>query len=375
LSTERITKAKMIKAMDSELKQLFQPARYDDVIIVEEGYTFTKEINLCSDIDLSSDRERQGDGILDILKKTRTKQTTLAVSREQAMSDSQSEKPTRIVIGLGKPEKYLLDCKKSAPMLNEILNLLDENSHIKAEELKSFVKKYGYLRNPAQVPFYKKTGSDITESFMKVGYDSLDAWQLFVQKITETIRLWENPLSDIYNPYTGEKDYSNKFRDIIIQVNECVLQRGFIYPRSDSGLQEKTSKRILSNKIFLAQMLQEGIRNADFEESFYVLTPSGQLFPHRTPGDLYSFMWLWIEQAILNDKAPNSLRKCIYCNEYGMAMELNRSHKRDLISKEHLWYHDVCYRRHMKRKTIEEKAKSEGRTLHIRPNARKEGVS
>lgn len=63
----RITKAKMIKAMNAQLRRSFHPVRYEDVIIVEEGYSFTEEAD--SDTDLSSDNERQSDGILDLLKK------------------------------------------------------------------------------------------------------------------------------------------------------------------------------------------------------------------------------------------------------------------------------------------------------------------
>lgn len=360
--------------MESELKQLFQPVRYNDVILVEEGYRFTEETNFGSDTDLSSEEKCQGDGILDLLKKQRIKLTTIAESREPVMADSKSEMQTKIVIGIGKPEKYLLDSRKSASMLNEILNLLDNNYQLKTEELKSFVKKYGYLHQPSQSLIHNNTKSDIVEQVVRKGYDSLDTWQHFVLDITETIRIWENPLCDIYNPYTGENDYSGKYRDLMIQLNEFYLERNYINLKSDSDNPQNIDKRKLSNKIFLAQKLGEGIANGYFKESFYVLPDSGQILPYWTPRNLYSFIWLWIKQTILDEKAPQSLHKCIFCNKYAQAMDLRRSQKRNPITREHYWQHEKCYRRDMKRKKIEEKAKSEGRPLHIRPKARKNGV-
>lgn len=370
----RITKAKMRKAMNAQLKRSFQPVRYDDVIIVEEGYAFTEEVDFCSDTDSSSDDERQGDGILDLLKENLTKKTTFAVSRERVISDPQSDKPTMIVIGIGKPKKYPLDTKKSASMLNEIVNLLDENYQINVEALKLFVKEYGYLHNTIynsrDDSFYPTIGINISKKFIIKGYDSLNTWQEFIINIVKIIIFWKHPLWDLYNPYTGENYYSREFRDIMIQYNEFYVNNNHIPIDSSKTI----DNRRMSNKILLAQMLQDGLRDAQFLDTFYVRPDSGQLSLNRVPSDLYSYMWLWIEQAILYEDDPHSIHKCIYCNEYDMAINLNREQEINPITLERLYHHDVCYRRHMKRKTIEEKAKSEGRTLHIRPKARKNGV-
>ena len=370
--TGRITKAKMRKAMNTQLRRSFHPVRYEDVIIVEEGYSFTEEAD--SDTDLSPDNERQGDGILDLLKKSLPKKTIFAVNRERAISDSLSDKPTRIVVGLGKPKRYPLDTKKSASMLNEIVNLLDENYQINGEALKSFVKEYGYLHNTIDNSinnyYYPRPGTNITNRFVVKGYDSLNTWEIFIKKIVEIIIFWKHPLWDLYNPYTGENDYARKFRDIMIQYNEFYVNNNHIPIDSSKTI----DNRRMSNKILLAQMLQDRLRDAQFLDTFYVRPDSGQLSLNRVPSDLYSYMWLWIEQAILYEDDPHSFHKCIYCNKYAMAIDLNREQEINPATLERLYHHDVCYRRHMKRKTIERKAKAEGRTLCIRLKARKNGT-
>lgn len=371
----RITKAKMLKAMNAQLRRSFHPVRYEDVIIIEEGYSFTEEADL--NTDLSPDNERQGDGILDLLKKSLPKKTIFAVNRERAISDSLSDKPTRIVVGLGKPKRYPLDTKKSASMLNEIVNLLDENYQINAEALKLFVKKYGYLHNTIDNPmsnyYYPTERTNITNRFVVKGYDSLNTWETFIKKIVEIIIFWKHPLWDLYNPYTGENDYSRKFRDMMIQYNEFYMHNNHI-PEFSSDSSQTIDNRRKSNKILLAQMLQDGIRDAQFLDTFYVQPKYGQLSLNRVPSDLYSYMWLWIEQSILYEDDPHSFHKCTYCNEYSMAIDLNREQKINPVTLERLYHHDKCYRRHMKRETTARKAKAEGRPPQIRPKSRKNGT-
>ena len=100
----------------------------------------------------------------------------------------------------------------------------------------------------------------------------------------------------------------------------------------------------------------------------------GQLSLNRVPSDLYSYMWLWIEQAILYEDDQHSFHKCKYCNEYSMAIDLNREQEINPVTLERLYHHDECYRRHMKRETTARKAKAEGRPPQIRPKSRKNGT-
>ena len=337
----------------------FKFVSFDDVDIVEEGHTFV-ESHYC-DSEMSDMYE---------------KRTVIALSRERVNPHIQlNENQRKILIGKGNSKEYSLEGKNLSSMLKEMLNLLDEEFLIiMPDRLKSFVKKYGYLHKPIEKTLHQYTNRGFTCNFyiVELGYDSLETWQLFVREIIHFLKYWNNPSADI-NFYENEGD-DEKFKGWVLQSNLDFIQNNIASPEFRYNVSQMMNKQYLINKIFLSKMIESRIGDSQFHESLYVLPSSGQILSHKIPIDLYSFIWLWIEQSVLDDKDDKSIHKCSLCNEYDMLMNLRKSRERDPITLENVLYHEYCYRRQKKRETTARKAKAEGRPPQIRLESRKNGV-
>ncbi|MPM11909.1 hypothetical protein SDC9_58260 [bioreactor metagenome] len=240
----------------------------------------------------------------------------------------------------------------------ELAVFLDEARNCEhGKDILSIVRKWGPLG---------RSTSEWKPSFSLVRCDTPAEWVAFIAHV-----------KTFFNLIDGEKvskfvSAGTRGFEIRCQVLDGA-QRIFLIPPTVAADETGAARH------GLALILKRAMAKASFGKRYIVL-PTGQIIEKAIPADLYSFAWLMLEQTALNKtefQAELRLRKCDVCGDWdleesNLCSDSKRRMRKRQGQGEDAWYHDACNRRANRRKELERKAKSQGKTPFPRPGARKD---
>ncbi|NCC62814.1 MAG: hypothetical protein EOM12_18235 [Verrucomicrobiae bacterium] len=263
----------------------------------------------------------------------------------------------------GQFDNYILT-KEKIPLIIDDIRRIDS-----IQALLLLVKKWGGLTDISSHP-----GLAIGNDMPRKECPRLDAWIRFVASVQMVLDLLER------------KDCSKYLFDRKDRPGKDLVWRGFpgsgyeekplhwVRITDYPDLQEGVEQEPPYHRLWVAELLQNGIKNSMLEKRYIVLPEFGQIVEMTRAHDLYGFVWLALEATVL-EMSPSSdlrLRRCCYCDLWDLEDNGERLMRR--TNDKTAWYHDLCKRREDRRTDLEQAALKKGREFIIRPGARKHGV-
>lgn len=120
----------------------------------------------------------------------------------------------------------------------------------------------------------------------------------------------------------------------------------------------------------LAELLTDMHSRATYSLEYQVLE-NGQLFPMRTPKDLYSLLVDLVSGYVVRSPGVERIRKCPECGMFGLEEDLRKVKDKTVTPVQFDWWHESCYRKILMRKRRAMEAAKQGRSPQIRPGRRR----